>query len=64
MLISLCFVPVARSKFGFLKCCSCKAYIAGSLEGGRWGIGQGFDRLLWPGRRAFELSCCSGGRDF
>ena len=31
--------------------------------GGRRGIGQGFDRSLWPGRRAFELSCCPRGRD-
>ena len=27
------------------------------------GIGQGFDRSLWPGDRAYELSCCPGGRD-
>ena len=26
------------------------------------GIGQGLDRLFWPGGRAFELSCCPGGR--
>ena len=32
-------------------------------EGGRWGIGEGFDRSLWPGGRALELSCCPGGRD-
>ena len=31
--------------------------------GGRRGIGQDFDRSLWPGGRAFEFSCCSGGRD-
>ena len=30
---------------------------------GRWGIGWDFDRLLWPGGRGFELSCCPGGRD-
>ena len=31
--------------------------------GGRQGIGQGFDRSLWPSGRAFELSCCPRGRD-
>ena len=31
--------------------------------GGRWGIGGDFDRSLWPGGRAFEFSCCPGGRD-
>ena len=30
---------------------------------GRRGIGQDFDRSLWPGGRGFELSCCPGGRD-
>ena len=30
---------------------------------GRRGIGQGFDRLLWPAGRAFELSWSPGGRD-
>ena len=25
--------------------------------------GQGFDQSLWPGVRAFELSCCPGDRD-
>ena len=30
-------------------------------EGG--GIGQVFDRSLWPGGRAFEFSCCRGSRD-
>ena len=30
---------------------------------GRRDIGQGFDRSLWPGGRAFELSCCPGDRD-
>ena len=34
-----------------------------SQQGGRQGIVQGFDRLLWPGVRAFELSCCPGRRD-
>ena len=29
----------------------------------RRGIEQGFDGSLWPGVRAFELSCCPGGRD-
>ena len=32
-------------------------------RGNRQGIGQGFDRSLWPRGRAFELSCCPGGRD-
>ena len=31
--------------------------------GGGGGIGQGFDQSLWPGGRAFELTCCPGGRD-
>ena len=32
------------------------------VEGGGGGvIGRGFDRSLWPGGRAFELSCCPGG---
>ena len=32
--------------------------------GGRMrGIGRGFDRSLWPGGKAFELSCCPRGRD-
>ena len=31
--------------------------------GGRQGIGWDFDRSLWPGGRAFEFSCCPGGRD-
>lgn len=35
----------------------------GEGERDRWGIGQGFDRFLCPGGRAFELSCCLGGRD-
>ena len=26
-------------------------------------MGWDFDRSLWPGGRAFELSCCPGGRD-
>ena len=30
---------------------------------GRRGIGQDFDLSLWPGGRACEFSCCSGGRD-
>ena len=30
---------------------------------GRRGIGRDFDRSLWPGGRAFEFSCCPGGRD-
>ena len=30
---------------------------------GRRGIGRDFDRSLWPRGRAFELSCCPGGRD-
>ena len=33
------------------------------VGGGRRGIGRDFDRSLWPGGRAFELSCCPGGRD-
>ena len=32
-------------------------------RGGRRGIGRDFDRSLWPGGRAFELSCRPGGRD-
>ena len=36
---------------------------AGGGEGGRRGIGRDFDRLLSPGDRAFELSCCPGGKD-
>ena len=35
-----------------------------SRRGGRRGIGRDFDRSLWPGGRAFELSCCPGARDF
>ena len=37
----------------------------GEGGGGReWrGIGQGFDGSLWPGVRAFELSCCPGDTD-
>ena len=31
--------------------------------GRRRGIGRDFDRSLWPRGRAFELSCCLGGRD-
>ena len=31
-----------------------------SRGGRRQGIGQDFDRSLWPGARAFELSCCPG----
>ena len=31
----------------------------GGGEGGR----RGFTRSLWPEGRAFELSCCPGGRD-
>ena len=27
------------------------------------GIGRDFDPSLWPGGRAFELSCCPGVRD-
>ena len=27
-------------------------------------MGQGFDRSLWPGGRAFELPCCPGSRIF
>ena len=34
-----------------------------SRRRGRRGIGRDFDRSLWPGGRAFELSCCTGGRD-
>ena len=34
-----------------------------SRRGGRRGIGRGFGRSLWPGDRAFQLSCCPGGRD-
>ena len=34
-----------------------------SRRGGRRGIGRDFDRSLWPGGRAFEFSCCPGGRD-
>ena len=30
--------------------------------GGRWGIGWDVDQSLWPGGRAFILSCCPGGR--
>ena len=26
-------------------------------------LGRDFDRSLWPGGRAFEFSCCPGGRD-
>ena len=33
------------------------------VGGGRRGIGRNFDRSLWPGGRAFELSCCPGGKD-
>ena len=36
---------------------------AGEGGGRRRGIGRDFDRSLWPGGRAFELSCCPGGRD-
>ena len=32
-------------------------------RGGRRGVGRDFDRSFWPGGRAFEFSCCSGGRD-
>ena len=35
----------------------------GGGGGGRQGIGRGFDRSLWPGGRAFELSCFPGSRD-
>ena len=31
---------------------------------GDLGAGQGFGRSLWRGGRAFELSCCPGGRIF
>ena len=35
-----------------------------SRQGGdRRGIGRDFDRSLWPRGRAFEFSCCPGGRD-
>ena len=34
----------------------------GGGGGGRRGIGQGFDRSLWPGGRAFELSCSPRGK--
>ena len=29
----------------------------------RRAIGRGFDRLLWLGGRALQLSCCPKGRD-
>ena len=32
----------------------------GGRERERRGIGRGFDQSLWPGDRAFELSCCPG----
>ena len=32
-------------------------------QAGARGIGRDFDRSLWPGGRAFEFSCCPGGRD-
>ena len=41
----------------------CQAGEVGVGGGGRWGIGREFDRSLWPWGRAFELSCCPGGRD-
>ena len=61
-------VFVCRRKFlNFKKCSWYNAPInvkpAGLGEGGRQGIGRGFDRSLWPGGRAFELSCCPGSRD-
>ena len=34
-----------------------------SRQEGKRGIGRDFDRSLWPGGRAFEFSCCPGGRD-
>ena len=34
-----------------------------SQRGWRQGIGRDFDRSLWPEGRAFEFSCCPGGRD-
>ena len=33
------------------------------VGGVRRGLGRDFDRLLWLGVRAFELSCCPWGRD-
>ena len=36
---------------------------AGGGGVGRRGIGRDFDRSLWPWGRAFELSCCPGGKD-
>ena len=41
----------------------CNAPINVKSAGGRQGIGRGFDRSLWPGGSAFELSCCPRSRD-
>ena len=44
--------------------CTYQCQPGGGGKGGEGrGIGRGFDRPHWPGCRAFELSCCPGGRD-
>ena len=54
------------ARVGGIPCVACNAPInvKPAVEGGgRRGIEKGFDRSLWPGGRAFGLSCCSGVRD-
>ena len=38
-------------------------HLSMSSRRGEAGIGRGFARSLWPGGRAFELSCCPVSRD-
>ena len=53
---------VCMQSFPFTLCTyQCQA--GGGGGGGGGGIGRDFDRSLWPGCRAFELSCCPRGRD-
>ena len=55
--------PMVRLKLHAMDKAICYAPINVKPAGGRRGIGRDFDKSFWPGGRAFEFSCCSGGRD-
>ena len=55
---------VCDLQYGAHDLCTYQCQAGGGRGGGEGGgIEWGFDRLLWPGGRAFELTCCPGGRD-
>ena len=58
--LSLIVVILISYRGYTLRLCTYQCQAGWGGGGERQDIGQGFDRSIWPGGRAFELCCCPG----